>query len=279
MKLVKLCSCLAVVILITACGGSETAKMQKMIDSLQIVNLRNETDLEGMSYFIATLAEGMDTIAKQEGKLFYSNKGPEGTLVDREQLKQNLEAFGKTLQEQRRKVRMLTDSLKNMGENAQKMRLLIENLQNDIEKKDKLISKLQQELQNKNANITELRNRLDEILSINTELTTKVQEQEDKLYAAYVLMGKKQTLKEGGYISGGFMKKTTVNESTMPKDLFTKVDIREFTELEIPSKSPKLIFSAPSKSYQLKKGKEVSVLTIIDAEAFWKNSRYLVIQL
>ena len=65
----------------------------------------------------------------------------------------------------------------------------------------------------------------------------------------------------------------------MDKSFFTKVDIREFTELEIPSKSPKLIFSAPKKSYKLQKGKEGSLLTIIDPEEFWKNSRYLVIQL
>ena len=215
----------------------------------------------------------------QKGQLFYSNKGPEGTLVDREQLKKNLEAFAQTLQDQRAKVRMMTDSLKNMGENAQKMKFLIDNLQREIDKKDQIIRRLQEELQKKNANIADLRNKLEEISAINTKLTTKVREQEDKLYAGFVLMGEKKNLKEGGFISGGGLTKTKVNVSTMDKSFFTKVDIREFTELEIPSKSPKLIFSAPKKSYKLQKGKEGSLLTIIDPEEFWKNSRYLVIQL
>ena len=264
MKSIKLCLCIAVALLITACDGGQTAKLQKTIDSLQTINLKNETDLEGMSYFMATLAEGLDTIAK---------------LVDREQLKKNLEAFAQTLQDQRAKVRMMTDSLKNMGENAQKMKFLIDNLQREIDKKDQIIRRLQEELQKKNANIADLRNKLEEISAINTKLTTKVREQEDKLYAGFVLMGEKKNLKEGGFISGGGLTKTKVNVSTMDKSFFTKVDIREFTELEIPSKSPKLIFSAPKKSYKLQKGKEGSLLTIIDPEEFWKNSRYLVIQL
>lgn len=279
MKSIKLCLCIAVALLITACDGGQTAKLQKTIDSLQTLNMQNESDLEGMSYFISTLAEGLDTIAKQEGQLFYSNKGPEGTLVDREQLKKNLEAFAQTLQDQRAKVRMMTDSLKNMGENAQKMKFLIDNLQREIDKKDQIIRRLQEELQKKDANIADLRNKLEEISAINTKLTTKVREQEDKLYAGFVLMGEKKNLKEGGFISGGGLTKTKVNVSTMDKSFFTKVDIREFTELEIPSKSPKLIFSAPKKSYKLQKGKEGSLLTIIDPEEFWKNSRYLVIQL
>ena len=129
MKRFELCLCIAMALLITACSGGQTEKLQKTIDSLQTINLKNETELEGMSYFMATLAEGLDTIAKQEGQLFYSNKGPEGTLVDREQLKKNLQLFAQTLQDQRAKIKMLTDSINHMGENAANMRLIIENLE------------------------------------------------------------------------------------------------------------------------------------------------------
>ena len=279
MKRFELCLCIAMALLITACSGGQTEKLQKTIDSLQTINLKNETDLEGMSYFMATLAEGLDTIAKQEGQLFYSNKGPEGTLVDREQLKKNLQLFAQTLQDQRAKIKMLTDSINHMGENAANMRLIIENLEMELDKKDKAIQQLQEELQKRDANIAQLHNKINEMGTLNTELTTKVQEQEHLLYDAFILMGQRKALKEGGFIRGGGLSKIVINESTMDKEKFTKVDIRELTKWEIPSKSPKLVTSAPKTSYKLTKGEDKSVLTIIDANAFWKRSRYLIILL
>ena len=174
---------------------------------------------------------------------------------------------------------MLTDSINHMGENAANMRLIIENLEMELDKKDKAIQQLQEELQKRDANIAQLHNKINEMGTLNTQLTTKVQEQEHLLYDAFILMGQRKALKEGGFIRGGGLSKIVINESTMDKEKFTKVDIRELTEWEIPSKSPKLVTSAPKTSYKLTKGEDKSVLTIIDANAFWKRSRYLIILL
>ena len=60
--------------------------------------------------------------------------------------------------------------------------------------------------------------------------------------------------------------------------MFTKVDIRTFTEVTINSGNPKILTQMPASSYRIEKGKGSSILYILDPTAFWSVSNYLIIQ-
>ena len=156
----KVFSCfivLTTLMVVVSCnGGAGVDELKRQVDSLENLNARNQSDLDNMSSFVSVLSEGLDTIAKQEGTLFYTNQGPEGTIVDREQLKKNLESFANTLAEQREKIRRMTDSLNAKGANMEKLETLITYLNKQIDEKDQMITRLQEELKQKMARLDEL---------------------------------------------------------------------------------------------------------------------------
>ena len=259
--------------------------LNSKIDSLEKENTVSKKDLNDLNAFITTLSDGLDSIAKQESLLFYSNKGREQTIIDRKQLKKNLEVFASTLQEQRLKISQLTDSLKKRGTNISKLSNLVNYLNQQLDEKDKMIKQMQADLNKKNLNISQLKERIYTLAEDNQELTKDVDNQKKELSAkddimneAYVMIATKKELKDGGFISGGFLKKQTVNYQNLSKEKFKKVDIRTYKEITIPSKKIKILTQMPSSSYEIKKDGEKTIIKITDPMSFWNITNYLIIQ-
>ena len=58
---------------------------------------------------------------------------------------------------------------------------------------------------------------------------------------------------------------------------FTKIDIREVSEITIPGKKIEIVTSHPSDSFTIEKTEEIVSILINDQSVFWKNSKYLVV--
>lgn len=270
--------------LVAGCGGGsgDTAQLQRENDSLRQVNAQRENELNNMTAFVTTLADGMQAIAQQENTLFVNSNGVEGAAISREQLQQNLQALANTLTEQRQRISQLTDSLRAKGMNMEKLQSMVDYLNEQLDQKDQMISQLKQELQNKNADIAQLRGRvaaLNQQVAKHEEAARQKVAVETQNSTCYVVVGSSGALKDAGIISGGgLLAKKKVN-ADLPQELFTKQDMRKFTELTIPSAKPKILSDMPKASYTIKKtGKDESVLTISDPQTFWSRTRYLIIQ-
>ena len=107
------------------------------------------------------------------------------------------------------------------------------------------------------------------------ESTTPVQV---TLNEGYYAIGTAKDLKDVGLLSSGFHKKK-VNYENFNQDIFQKVNIRNTTQLIIPSKIIKILTTIPSESYTLSRDGNSTVLTINDVDRFWSLSKYLVIQI
>lgn len=266
-------------------GKMSYDELSKQVDSLEKENVRKDRDINDMMAFVGVLADGLDSIAKQEEVLFYSNKGKEGTIVDREQLKKNLEMFEKTLANQKQRIAQLIDSLKARGESLSRLNDLVTYLNRQLEEKDEMIKSLQADIENKNVNISQLQQRVHKLTESNTKLNEKVERQVQALSIqteiineGYVKIGTKKALAELGLISTGLFKKTKVNHNDIDKDKFMRVDIRNFTEITINSSNPKILTQMPASSYRIEKGKGTSTLYVLDPTSFWSVSNYLIIQ-
>ena len=267
-------------LLLTACGGkTDTSALEQTIDSLRQANQQQQNSLQEMTTFVTTMSDGMNAIAQQENMIF-NNGGNEGTSLDKEQLKSHLETLANTLTEQRSKIKALTDSLKAKarGADLSKMQGLIDNLTRQLEEKDKVIAQLRQDVEQKNFSIADLQKKLNVAMAGSAQYEQRAAKAEKELAtitSAYVLMGTKEALLDGGYID----KRKHVQTETMPKGDFTKVNIYQFTELDIPTRSPKLLTDHPRKSYSIEKiDKENRKLVITNPQLFWSSSRYLIIQ-
>ena len=269
---------LMALLLLTACGGkTDTSALEQTIDSLRQANQQQQNSLQEMTTFVTTMSDGMNAIAQQENMIF-NNGGNEGTSLDKEQLKSHLETLANTLTEQRSKIKALTDSLKARGADLSKMQGLIDNLTRQLEEKDKVIAQLRQDVEQKNFSIADLQKKLNVAMAGSAQYEQRAAKAEKELAtitSAYVLMGTKEALLDGGYID----KRKHVQTETMPKGDFTKVNIYQFTELDIPTRSPKLLTDHPRKSYSIEKiDKENRKLVITNPQLFWSSSRYLIIQ-
>ena len=263
----------------------EIDRLQQKVDSLSQENVRKDDDINDMKSFVSVLADGLDSIAVHEEVLFYTNKGREGTVIDREQLKKNLEMFGNMLSDQKQRIAHLTEALKERGDSVSKLAILVNLLNKQLDEKDKYIKSLRAELEKKNVNIAQLQKRVLTLKESNTNLTDRVERQVDALKTqteiineGYVKVASKKELTKLGLLSSGFLKKTKVNHDAIQKNMFMRVDIRTFTEITIESSNPKILTQMPSSSYKIeKKGKNQSY--ILDANAFWSVSNFLIIQL
>jgi len=277
-RIIQLLSAVILTALLMACGGkTDTSALEQTIDSLRQVNQQQKNSLQEMTTFVTTLSDGMNAIAQQENMIF-NNGGNEGTSLDKEQLKSHLETLANTLTEQRSKIHSLADSLKARGADMSKMQGLIDNLTQQLDEKDKIIAQLRKDIEQKNFSISDLQNKLRVAMAGSAQYEQRAAKAEKELATittAYVLMGTKEALTDGGYID----KRKHVLTESMPKGDFTKVNIYKFTELDIPSRSPKLLTDHPRKSYNIEKvDKENRKLVITNPQLFWSSSKYLIIQ-
>lgn len=281
---------LFVIVLLTACSGADKREMSRMaeqIDSLQRENNKKEQDITDMTTYVTLLADGLDSIAKQEDILLYTNKGREGTITDREQLKKNLDMFEQILSQQKQRIAQLADSLKSKGEKLSKLSSLVTYLNQQLDEKNVMITKLRSELDNKNVNISQLQRKVSSLTESNSQLTQKVEAQvkalttqSEMINEGFVKIGTKKNLSDLGIITGGFLKKKKVNPNAIQQGQFMRVDIRNFKEIPLKSANPKILTQMPSTSYRIEKnGKNSSVLYILDPTIFWSISNYLIIQL
>ena len=248
------------------------------VDSLEKENNHKDTQINDMMSFVGVLADGLDSIARQEDMLFAGSQGREGTGIDREQLKRNLEAFENMLNQQKQRIAQLADSLRSRGANLEKLTSLVNYLNQQLDEKNNVIRSLRADIDKKNVNIAQLQRRVSSLSESNTQLTKKVERQVEALDTqteiineGYVKIGTAKELKAQGILTGGFLKKKRVNVSTLRQDKFMKVDIRV-------SSDPKILTHMPPSSYRIVKNGKTSTLYVTDPTTFWSVSNFLIIQ-
>lgn len=278
---------LSFVFVLFGCKGEsfDVSKLVAERDSILAENNRQKQELEDLNSFVGVVSNGLDSIAVQEG--FLRNMGPEGNGMTREQMKQSLSELADMLARQRARITQLEDSLNVKGSGAGNLRNIIAFLNEQLEAKEKLITQLRAEVNNKNSDIKKLQSRVNSLNEDVQTLDKKNQMQKKALEninniinECYVKIGTKKQLKQAGIIEGGLLKKTKLISASLTPKNFSTVDIRQFTEVSLHSKNPKILTTMPQSSYTIvRKGDGSSVLLINNPTEFWSISNYLVIAL
>ncbi|MEZ5199731.1 MAG: hypothetical protein R2764_26110 [Bacteroidales bacterium] len=102
-----------------------------------------------------------------------------------------------------------------------------------------------------------------------------------ELSTAYYAVGTKKNLKENNIITseGGFIGigKNKKLKSDFNESFFTRVDTRNTTQISIPGKKAQVVTTHPTESYKIMGEGDDQILEILDANEFWKSSKYLVV--
>ena len=273
-------------LLLVSCGsgGMDASKFLAERDSILDVNERQQQELDDINFVMAEVSACLDSIAEQEQFLYVSK---EGIKLPRRTVLENLRNFEKLLNRQRQQIAMLQDSLYHRKDSTSRYFRLVEFLNKELAEKDLTIQTLQKEIAVNRKNIAELQNQKVELERNVSDLQEKekihkqaLEVQSDMLNECYVKVGTKKELKNAGLlVSKGLFSKKKVNNSNLNKELFMKVDIRNFKELPIQAKKIKIMTpEPPSTSYVIEKTMNGVVLRIQDPTAFWNASNFLIIQ-
>lgn len=262
----------------------QMSKHQEVVnqrDTLMVQNSRNEAMMKELQSYVEEITISLDSIAYHESLLFLPDPETPNKAVSKKVIQKRLEAFQELVDRQQLKIRSLEDSLNINNANLRSIKSLLAHMQGQIEQKNNQIEQMKEELKIKDARINTLKTTVATLESDVNDLQQQTKDQEeiliyqnDLINEAYFLMGSKKELASWGATKGGKAAADPI------LDNFIKVDIRHFTELEIPSTKPKVLTTMPTSSYSLtKNGNGTSTLRISDPSEFWKASKILIIQL
>lgn len=276
-----LCVCLALGT--TSCYKDQFEATKKSLDSLQTEKEMVDQEVANYLSLIQEVQSNFRTIKNAELGILEETQGAEGVTPDSKQkIQQDFQTITEAIRSSRLKIDSLDQALSKAQGNAAYFRGLVSGLQRDLKENEKKMKELKTQLENKDIKIAALNTSLDSlivkkdsILQVAAQQQATMEAQDTELHTAYYFIGDKATLKQKG-LREKLLKSASINPS-----ICTAVDIRNFTELDLNSKKAFLLTSHPLNSYKLVQKSENDknlVLKIINYNAFWANSKYLIVQ-
>lgn len=276
--------CLALCAATLASCNFTTKREQELVaknDSLVAVLTEQNVALDEAMEAIADIQEGFHAINEAEGRLSIQSQGREG-LSDVDRMKEDVLFIQQKMEENRKKIEELEKKLKAGSAETASLRKVIAGLQKDLEEKVASIAALHGELAQKNIRIAELDNAVAVLMGdVNTlhQVTDAqqevIEEQVEQLNRAWYVYGTAKELRDQNILSSG----KVLESPDFNKEYFTEVDVRVDRVYPLYTKNAKLLTMHPAGSYEFTKDADKMVtLNIVDFEAFWSVSRYMVIQ-
>lgn len=268
-------------LLMTGCKDGKNAPGQASVqqtDSLNDVIAQKDSEINEMMGTLNDIEEGFRLINEAENRVALLKNG-EGTSK-KQNLKENIQFIAERMKQNRELIAKLQKQLESSTLKGGQLKKTIDNLTAQLEAKDKQLLALREELDKKDIHISELdetignlNTNVSNLSADNQQKAETINAQDKQLNTAWYVFGTKKELKGQHILEGG-----KVMNGNFNKNYFTKVDIRNTTEIKLYSKSAKLLTAHPASSYSLTH--DVSkqyVLRITNPQIFWSTSKYLVV--
>jgi DNA repair exonuclease SbcCD ATPase subunit len=272
---------------ITLFFACNTDELENKIAELEAEKIEANNALDGKEEIIVDFIGSMNEIEENLAKIKereniitarFDKGNVEMNNSMKNQIMEDIDLINQLLLDNKDKMAALNakfhKSEKESNLKIQELETMIKSLANRMKEKDAEISGLHEKLAEANKQLMvlfeEYNNRIEEL-----------GDKEDKLNTAYYCYGTAKELKEKGIItkSGGFIGiwKSAKLLDDFNKEYFTKIDISLINEIDLMSKKVKVVTNHPTNSYKVE-GEDGSAekLIILDSEAFWSSSKYLV---
>ena len=276
-----------------SCNVERSEKYQALLaerDSLYTEAVAAKGGFDQALNTINEIENALESVRAQENIIMMENQeGNTNKAVS------EINAIQQTLQENRNKINDLEKQLAAQGASSKALQQTVSRLKKQLEEKDTYIASLKDELQQSrqqiaelNEQVTDLSQNIDELNSNldvmnvqNAAQQATIQNQDAMLNAVWIAIGPQQTLVEKGIVSkGGLFQASAINKEGFDKSQFVQSDKRELVNIPLNTKRPKIMTTHPESSYQLTESEEGNVvLQILDKDAFWSMSNYLVVSI
>ena len=268
-------------LLMTGCKDGKNAPglaSVQQTDSLNDVIAQKDSEINEMMGTLNDIEEGFRLINEAENRVALLKNG-EGTSK-KQNLKENIQFIAERMKQNRELIAKLQKQLESSTLKGGQLKKTIDNLTAQLEEKDKQLLALREELDKIDIHISELdetignlNTNVSNLSADNQQKAETINAQDKQLNTAWYVFGTKKELKGQHILEGG-----KVMNGNFNKNYFTKVDIRNTTEIKLYSKSAKLLTAHPASSYSLTHdASKQYVLRITNPQIFWSTSKYLVV--
>ena len=279
MKKLLMMACLAAFVL-TGCndGKNNAANNAAQSDSLNSIIAQKDSELNDMLGTLNEIEDGLNQINEAENRVVLLKNGEGATK--RQKLKEDVQFIATRMKQNKELLAKLQKQLANSSIQGDQLKKTIENLQKQLVEKEKQLQALREELDSKDIHIAALDETINNLNTKTSNLTKEsskktevINAQDKQLNTAWYVFGTKKELKNQHIMENG-----KVMTGNFNKSYFTKVDIREVSEIKLYSKSAKLLTTHPSSSYTLvRDANKQYTLRITNCQIFWSTSKYLVV--
>jgi DNA repair exonuclease SbcCD ATPase subunit len=272
-----------------SCNKQKIKQLEMKSDSLaQQANLKDESINEFIKAF-NDIQDNLDSIKRKEMIITEQTElKTELQKKAKDQINEDIGTIYLLLTDTRSKLEDVRKKLGKANFQVQELEKMITHLTKQLEEKDGEIESLRQELEKMNIQVTALTKDVGSLKKLNEENEAVINDQSEminekttELNTAYYAVGTKKDLKDNNIITaeGGFigLGKSKTLKQDFNEGYFTKVDIRETSQILIPGKKYKIVTVHPSESYKVSGEGDSRVLDILNSNAFWKSSKYLVV--
>jgi len=267
-----------------SCNQKELDQLKA--DKVQLTETLKQKEVS-INEFVSTLnsiEENLEIIKEKEKIVAVDSEAP--TKSQKQKIAKDITAINNLLEQNKAKIAELDKKLRGSWYQNSKLRKLTERLKADVAQKEADIAALKEQIANLNikvdglnADVTKLNTSVNELVAENADQANTIIERTASMNTAYYVVGSTSELKAKNVISkkGGIIgigSTPVLSENANTKE-FKKIDITETTLIPVNGKKITLVTTHPTNSYKFEAGKGI---TITNADAFWKSSKFLVVK-
>lgn len=265
---------------VVSCGQkAKVAQLDSQKDSLSLVVAQKDSIINDAFINIDEISSALSQIAQREN-LVSKQSASEITPTTKEQINENIAAISELLEKNRLSIKRLNATaakLKAANVEIDGLHKLVESLQKQLLDKNAQIEEMAQQLKALNIEVASLTNSVRGLEENKASLEGDVAQKTTEINTIHYIVGNEKMLIQEKILDKQGGSKVIGNDADFSK--FTAADRRDLERINIAGKKVKVISSHPQSSYMLVMGAKnmVEELVITDKDAFWKNSRVLVI--
>ena len=272
-------ACLAALVLTGCKDGKTTAGIgAAQNDSLNSIIAQKDSELNDLMGTINEIEDGLNQINEAENRVTLLKNG-EGASK-KQKLTEDVQFIATRMKQNKELIAKLQKQMANSSIKSEQLQKTIANLTKQLEEKEKQLQALREELDSKDIHIAALDETINNLNTKSNRLASEsnkksevINAQDKQINTAWYVFGTKKELKNQHILEGN-----KVMTGNFNKNYFTKIDIRDLSEIKLYSKNVKVLTTHPSSTYTLvRDANKQYTLRITNPQIFWSTSKYLVV--
>ena len=279
MKKLLMMACLAALVLTGCKDGKTTAGIgAAQNDSLNSIIAQKDSELNDLMGTINEIEDGLNQINEAENRVTLLKNG-EGASK-KQKLTEDVQFIATRMKQNKELIAKLQKQMANSSIKSEQLQKTIANLTKQLEEKEKQLQALREELDSKDIHIAALdetinnqNTKSNRLASESSKKSEVINAQDKQINTAWYVFGTKKELK-----NQHILEDNKVMTGNFNKNYFTKIDIRDLSEIKLYSKNVKVLTTHPSSTYTLvRDANKQYTLRITNPQIFWSTSKYLVV--